>query len=211
MSREFEDWLTQLASEEQTLTGVPTIRMSPLARAWHLQVFEEWGRLPLQDVIELREIDADHLMAVQLEKVQTLIPLIVADGQAVGMTLDVVARLSDIGALEVLASPEPGSRYYGASNGGLSWVLEDEAQLLAWLADEVQEATMERDQINVFVWPVCAIHQLGGHAGVVDGEAVWSCNGGGGHVLSPIGKLSRARRRTVDRRAGKPPKASASG
>jgi len=91
--------------------------------------------------------------------------------------VDVVARLDDRGALEVLASPEPGGRYYWGSNGALSWILENDAELLVWLADEVQEATMERDQVNVFVWPVCAVHQFGGHAGVVAGEAVWSCNG----------------------------------
>ena len=73
------------------------------------------------------------------------------------MTLDVVPRINDLGALEVLASPEPGGRYYWASNGGLPWVLDNETELLVWLADEVQEATMERDQVNVFVWPgACA-------------------------------------------------------
>jgi hypothetical protein len=217
MSQEFEDWLAQLASEEQASVYVPAEEDVPPAemparwRAWHEQIFEEWGPLPLQDVVDLREIEGDRLMALQLETVRGMIPSIVADGHAVGMALDVVARLNDWGALEVLASPEPGGRYYWASNGGLSWALENDVELLVWLADEVQEATMERDQVNVFVWPVCAVHQLGGHAGVVAGAAVWSCNGAGGHVLAPIGKLSRARRRTVDRHAVKPTKPQRSG
>lgn len=204
MSQEFEDWLAQLASEAEAMSGFAEGEMHPLWRAWHRQVFQEWGPLPLEDVNDLRETEADRLMAIQLETVQRLIPLIVADGQAVGMALDVVARLDDRGALEVLASPEPGGRYYWASNGALSWTLENDTELLVWLADEVQEATMERDQVNVFVWPVCAVHQLGGHPGVVEGEAVWSCNGAGGHVLAPIGRISQARSRTVGSRAVKP-------
>jgi hypothetical protein len=168
--------------------------MSLLLRGWCEHIFQQWGPLSLEDVNDLREMDAGQLMTVRLEALHKLIPLIVADAKAVGMTLDVAPRINDAGALEVLASPEPGDRYYWASNGGLPWVLNNETELLVWLADEVQEATMERDQVNVFVWPVCAVHQLGGHAGIVDGEAVWSCNGGGGHVLAPIGKLSRADR-----------------
>lgn len=62
---------------------------------------------------------------------------------------------------------------------------------------------MERDQVNVFVWPVCRAHQLGTHADVVDSLAVWWCNGGVGHVLAKIGELARAheRRQRRDRRS----------
>jgi hypothetical protein len=207
MSEEFENWLAQLASEAEAMGAVPSAEMPQVWQAWHRQIYDEWGPLPLRDVNELGEIEADRMIAIQVETVQRLIPLIVADAQAVGMALDVVARLNDRGDLEVLSSPEPGGRYYWASNGALSWTLGSDAELLVWLADEVQEATMERDQVDVFVWPVCAVHQLGGHAGVAAGQAVWSCNGGGGHVLAPIGELSRARRRTVDKRAVKPPTA----
>jgi hypothetical protein len=201
MSQEFEDWLARLASDREARMCVPAEdvpgEIAPRWRGWLLQVFHEQGPLSLQDVDDLARIEGDRLMAVQLEAVQRMIPLIVADGQAVGMALDVVARLDDPGSLEVLASPEPGGRYYWASNGPLAWIVENDAELLVWLADEVQEATMERDQVNVFVWPVCTVHQLGGHAGLVDGEAVWSCNDGGGHLLAPIGKLSDAQRRGV--------------
>jgi hypothetical protein len=76
------------------------------------------------------------------------------------------------------------TRSQGAATSGhpmavCSFRAENDAGLLASLADEVQEVTMERDQVNVFVWLVCKAHQLGGHADVVAGVAVWSCNGAG--------------------------------
>ena len=123
-----------------------------------------------------------------------LLPAILADARSVGMTLDVQLRLDEWGVLEVLVSYEPGRPHESASNGGLPLPVETDADLLVRLADEVQEVTMERDQVNVFVWPVCPTHQLGGHANVVAGVAVWSCRGSGGHVLAPIGELSGAGR-----------------
>jgi hypothetical protein len=54
--------------------------MLPRWQEWHLRVFQEWGPLRLQDAIDLREMEADRMMAIQVGTVQKLIPLIVADG-----------------------------------------------------------------------------------------------------------------------------------
>jgi hypothetical protein len=98
----------RVASEAEAISGSPESDRPPRWRAWNQQIFQECGPLPLRDVDDLIRIAADRLMAIQLESMQRLIPSIVADGQAVGMALDVVARLDDRGDPEVLASPEPG-------------------------------------------------------------------------------------------------------
>ncbi|MDR6977827.1 hypothetical protein J2X68_004551 [Streptomyces sp. 3330] len=55
------------------------------------------------------------------------------------------------------------------------------------------------------VWPVCAEHRLGMHAGWEDGHAVWRCAGGNdgrepGHVQAPVGKLEESYRSRGERR-----------
>jgi hypothetical protein len=186
MTKDFDRWLAQLVADDG---GVVDSRW----RQWLQATFEEWGPLSTADVTELAETERDRQQAVQLEDARRLLPAIVADGHAVGMTLDVVLtlRTGAFGGLEVASSPEPGSGYYSAANGVLRELFMTDGELLAWLADEVQEATMERDQVHCFVWPTCPVHQLGGHAVVDDGTAVWRCNGGGGHVLARIGELAR--------------------
>jgi hypothetical protein len=109
------------------------------------------------------------------------------------MTLDVRLELDEWANLQVLVCYEPGGRHHGASNGGLRLPASNDPDLLASLADEVQEVSMERGQVDCFVWPVCPVHHLGGHANVVADRAVWSCNGAGGHVIAAIGELGAAR------------------
>jgi hypothetical protein len=190
VSAEFDEWLTQIAAGRDPnfpLTG-------PSWDAWLAETFREWGALSPRELQDLAGMSQVRIMELELELARTLVPAIVADGRAVGMTIDVAFWIDD-GGLALSASPEPGSRYYGTSNAGSFWPAASQADLLAWLADEVQEATMERDQIHCFVWPTCDRHQLGGHADVVDGVAVWTCNGNGGHVMAPIGELGGSQRR----------------
>jgi hypothetical protein len=187
MTQDFESWLAQVVADDEDPTGV----LDPNWRRWLQGVFEEWGPLTAADVEELQDMEADRLGALQLEVARRLLPAVIADGRAVGMALDVVLTLTTEygGRLEVLASPEPGCCYYGTSSGDPMGLFMTDAERLAWLADEVQEATMERDQVHCFVWPTCPVHQLGGHTAVDEGTAVWRCNGGGGHVLARVGEL----------------------
>lgn len=62
----------------------------------------------------------------------------------------------------------------------------DPQQALWAVADSVQEVIME---LVWFVWPVCATHDLGTHAGWEDGLPVWWCADDGGHTVAPIGEL----------------------
>jgi hypothetical protein len=56
---------------------------------------------------------------------------------------------------------------------------------LELVADELQGAVME----SMFAaWPVCPQHDLGAHPNVIDGRAVWRCEGGTGHVVVEIGR-----------------------
>lgn len=57
---------------------------------------------------------------------------------------------------------------------------------LATVADTVQETIME---LIWRVWPVCATHDRGLHAGWEHGMAVWRCTSGGTHTVAPVGEL----------------------
>ena len=57
---------------------------------------------------------------------------------------------------------------------------------LAEVADDLQDAIMETIWA---VWPVCPEHSLGGHARVLDGQAVWWCRSG--HVIALVGQLTQ--------------------
>jgi hypothetical protein len=70
----------------------------------------------------------------------------------------------------------------------LSGMCKDPTTALTSLAIMVQESLLERTRQ---VWPVCARHDLGVHGSERDEEAVWWCVGDGGHVLAPVGELSR--------------------
>jgi hypothetical protein len=62
---------------------------------------------------------------------------------------------------------------------------------LSYVADAAQEVIME--MIGA-VWPSCPQHDLGLHAEVEHGTAVWRCAGAGRHTVAPVGELSLERR-----------------
>lgn len=66
---------------------------------------------------------------------------------------------------------------------------DDPAMALTGLATMIQESLLER---TWRVWPVCPRHDLGVHGSERGGAAVWWCAGAGGHMLAPVGELSRA-------------------
>jgi hypothetical protein len=125
-----------------------------------------------------------------METAARLIAFVVADAASIGLTIDAVLERDTLGNMEVRARWSPDMAHISAYNGGLVFKPDSDAVFLVWLADEIQEITMERDQVNVAVWPACEIHGLGAHADVVSDVAVWSCNGGAGHVIAPIGTLA---------------------
>jgi hypothetical protein len=65
---------------------------------------------------------------------------------------------------------------------------DDPAVALTGLAVMTQESLLER---TWRVWPACPRHDLGVHGSERNGTAVWWCAGEGGHVLAPVGELSR--------------------
>ncbi|MFE5143583.1 hypothetical protein ACFRDV_39105 [Streptomyces fagopyri] len=82
-----------------------------------------------------------------------------------------------------------------ADGGRLNWggcilpgMCDDPTTALASLAVMIQESLLEW---TWRVWPVCPRHDLGVHGSEHDGTAVWWCAGDGGHVLAPVGELSR--------------------
>jgi hypothetical protein len=71
----------------------------------------------------------------------------------------------------------------------LPGMCDDPTTALTSLAIMIQESLLEW---TWRVWPVCPRHDLGVHGSERDGTAVWWCVGDGGHVLAPVGELSRA-------------------
>ena len=190
---QFAHWLALLASE-----GIIDGGQTELIPEWHdwlWAAFQEWGAVASADLEDLFDADDQVLRNLLLQAARRLLPKVLADAESVGMTLDVDLSISDWGNLVLKVSIEPGGRRRSASDGpGVSFLpLGTDAQLLLWLAEGIQEVTMERDQVNVYVWPVCSSHQLGSHALLVDAAAVWWCKGGSGHVLAPIGDLAVTR------------------
>jgi hypothetical protein len=190
MTQKFEDWFAQIAAEDDT--GFVEADLPAPWRTWMEQTFHERGVVSAKELKELALQEQARLAAASLEDARRLLPAVIADATSVGMTLDAQVELDEWANLQVLTCYEPGGGYYSAPNGGLRLQLpaENDADLFASLAGEVQEVSMERDQGNCFVWPVCPVHQLGGHPDVEAARAVWSC---GGHVIAPIGELSGAR------------------
>ncbi|WP_127354862.1 hypothetical protein [Actinacidiphila soli] len=66
---------------------------------------------------------------------------------------------------------------------------DDPTMALTSLAIMIQESLLEW---TWRVWPVCPRHDLGVHGSEWNGAAVWWCAGDGGHMLAPVGELSRA-------------------
>ena len=63
-----------------------------------------------------------------------------------------------------------------------------QSELSVEVADFVQEDLME-DLHQV--WPECGKHRTGLHPSVISNDAVWECRSDGGHVIAPIGSLSK--------------------
>ncbi|MEU4516093.1 hypothetical protein AB0G05_41925 [Nonomuraea wenchangensis] len=59
---------------------------------------------------------------------------------------------------------------------------------LVLIADLAQAVIVEQEWK---AWPTCSEHSLGLNPEQAGGVALWSCNGGGGHVVAAIGELGR--------------------
>lgn len=127
---------------------------------------------------------------LRLQAAERLLPEVLHDAATAGFRPRVDLDLSDAGDVQMSVWYAPG-QLGGGTSGSRPADPGGHAEVLAWIADEVQEATMEGDQIRCLVWPVCAVHGLGGHAVVAEERAVWWCNGDAGHVITQIGALDQ--------------------
>ena len=60
-------------------------------------------------------------------------------------------------------------------------------KVLVEVADFMQDQVIEDLHSP---WPVCRLHDKGGHAQLVDRQPVWACRFGS-HTIAAIGQLSR--------------------
>lgn len=82
-----------------------------------------------------------------------------------------------------LAWVEFQGKYHGH---GIPPMGSDPREALCQVAETVQETIMA---LLLRVWPVCATHDRGLHAGWEQGTAVWRCSGDGTHTVAPVGEL----------------------
>jgi hypothetical protein len=133
------------------------------------------------------------------------------DARQIAMERERAERALDAVRLDVAATipvgvnlhPPPVNLHIDAAPGGGMWVTDDqgsaygetilaESELvtLVSVADCAQTVVMEW---TWGTWPVCPFHDVGLHAGVEKGQAIWECGADGGHVVAPVGRLpSRA-------------------
>ena len=157
---------------EQSMAGTDPARLAELA-----------GRVLAESEFE-PGFDAEPRLLAELEHA---LEAVRADMQATGMD----------GPVHVAFAEAPGSylrNLFASFRGSFSFTGgiapssgRDRVSALLAVADDVQDATMGS---LMTVWPVCPDHGLGAHPREHDSRAVWWCNGGGGHVIAPIGHWS---------------------
>ena len=154
---------------EQSLTGTDPARLAGLAG----QVLAESGFQP--------DFDTEPRLLTAL---QDALEAVRADMRATGLTGEADLSFADDNAhyLQNVFAHFRGSYSYTAgifpSDAG------DRVNALVAVADDVQDAVMG---VAMAAWPVCAGHGLGAHPCEREGQAVWWCNGGSGHVIALIG------------------------
>lgn len=157
---------------EQSVAGTDPARLADMAG----RVLEESGFEP--------DFDAEPRLLGELEQA---LEAVKADMRATGLAGPVrLGFVEDQGSYprNVFASFRGSFSYTGGITPGDG---RDRVSALLAVADDVQDAIMGS---LMTVWPVCPDHGLGGHPREHGGQAVWWCNGGGGHVIAPIGRWS---------------------
>lgn len=186
MDGTFEAWAAEIAASWTTDPDAAAVAIGLAPRDWLLDVFRRWGPLSSGDLAEVAQLERAQLAPLVVGRLTELLRPVLADARTWGNDPSVRLRLDEDLNVQLTVSWAVGRS--GGPTGGAP-PLGDSGEVIAWLADAVQEVTMERDQVDCRVWPVCTDHRLGSHALVRDGAAVWWCNGAGGHVLAPIGEL----------------------
>ena len=160
---------------ERNPAEVPSAEMTALAR----RILDDVGFDPGFDLAPER-----------LETLRSALRVIARDLPTRGIEgepeLEVLEDWFPVGAVVRLADGERLDR------GGhiLPSMCDGPTTALTSLAIVIQESLLES---TWRVWPVCPRHGLGVHGSERGGAAVWWCAGDGGHILAPVGELSRAR------------------
>jgi len=154
---------------EQSVTGTDPARLVGLAG----QVLAEYGFQP--------DFDTEPRLLAALEDA---LEAVRADMRATGLTGPVGLSFEDDGTTYVRNVFAHFRGSYSYTSGVFPGDARDQVNALVAVADDVQDAVMG---VTMTAWPVCAGHGLGAHPCGRDGQAVWWCNGGSGHVIALIG------------------------
>ena len=171
----FEQWLQEISYNPNAPVDDPG-EVSPGWRRWLRRLFEREG--PVSKDVVTRAAMA-HQVALANEAVTTVLA-------------DLHRTTASRPVVEVDVWMESSIRI--SIDGGFTapsmWEVELPAAL-AEVADYFQEQ-LDQDPILGGIWPVCGKHDVGLHAEVHDGRAVWWCRLGH-HAVATIGELGAAR------------------
>jgi hypothetical protein len=166
-----ENWLSQLYEPDD----VPDDELNAPMLRWLRHYFDANGPAP-SDVVK------DALLAYQLALAEEAVAAAVHDLQhATSLRPSVSVEDHDGCGVRIVID----SGYTAPS----MWAL-DRPAAFAEVADYFQE---QLDQSGAGAWPVCDRHDLGLHAEVRDGVAVWWCRKFQ-HPVAPVGGLGESRR-----------------
>jgi hypothetical protein len=166
-----EDWLSRLYEPDD----VPDDELNAPMRRWLRRYFDAKG--PARwDVVK------DALLAYQLALAEEAVAAALHDLQhATSLRPSVSVEDHDGSGVRI--------RLNGGYTAPSMWAL-DRPEAFAEVADYFQE---QLDQSGAGAWPTCDRHDLGLHAEVRDGVAVWWCRKFQ-HPVATVGSLGEARR-----------------
>ncbi len=177
-----EEWLAQLYDPED----VPDDELNAATLRWLRRFFEVAGPAPREVVWgallgHLVELANDAVAAVldDLQGTSALRPEVLVDdydGNGVRIWINDGYTAPSMWALERPEAFVEVAEYF-----------QEQLDLAEYLQELLEQAPG--------CWPRCAEHDVGLHAEVHDGAAVWRCRSGG-HTVAPIGELCRSTSRS---------------
>jgi hypothetical protein len=170
----FEEWVRAISHNPDAPSNDPGV-VSEGWRRWLRRVFETHG--PVAKDVVMRGA-RDHQLALASDAAATVLADLhrTTDARPV-VEIDVWMDSSIRIAID------------GCFTAPSMWEVE-QPEALAEVADYFQEQ-LDQDPIIGSIWPMCADHDVGLHAEVHGGQAVWWCRLGK-HAVATIGELGAA-------------------
>ena len=166
----FEEWVRAISHNPTAPSNDPGV-VSEAWRRWLRSVFDTEGPVP-KDVVTRGAVD--HQLALANDAANSVL----ADLHRTTDARPVVEVVWMDSSIRITID--------GGFTGPSMWAVE-QPEVLAEVADYFQEQ-LDQDPIIGSIWPVCPDHDVGLHAEVRGGKAVWWCRLGR-HTVATIGEF----------------------